>query len=123
MSSANRLLIVDDEPEIASVLETIAGTLPFEVRSIGESEFEQVLEQFRPTVICLDITMPGRDGWQLVDVLSGLGYQGKVVIMSGDQGQVYAATRSGKGKGLQLSTLPKPFGVDTVLETLQRLLN
>jgi DNA-binding NtrC family response regulator len=63
MAAHNRLLIVDDEPGITRVIETVAQELGFEVLAIHQSEqFEKALLQLDPTLICLDIAMPDRDG-------------------------------------------------------------
>ena len=57
----NRLLFVDDEPAVARILETVARKVGFEVLTIKDSgQLEKALGQISPTVVCLDIAMPGR---------------------------------------------------------------
>ena len=80
----NRLLVIDDEPPIAHIIEAIARQIGFEVFAIQDSEqFEAALQSFNPTLILLDINMPKRDGLELIAHLSAKRYPGKVVVMSG----------------------------------------
>jgi len=59
----NRVLIVDDEPQIRRVMRTALtanGYEPYEART-GEEALE-VLRDFNPDVILLDLNMPGMGG-------------------------------------------------------------
>jgi DNA-binding response OmpR family regulator len=122
MAAINRLLIVDDEQEITDLVEVFAQAAGYEVLSINDSRlFEQALDQIKPTVIFLDMTMPGRDGMALIGSLAASNYPGKVVIMSGaDLSDV--KTRSTEIRSLILSAvLLKPFRKQTVVELLKDL--
>ena len=122
MAAINRLLIVDDKQEITDLVEVFAQAAGYEVFSINDSKlFEQALDQIKPTVIFLDMTMPGRDGMALIGSLASSNYPGKVVIMSGsDLSDV--KTRSTEIRGLMLSAvLLKPFRKQTVMELLKDL--
>jgi hypothetical protein len=82
--NSNRLLVIDDEVGITSVIEHAARALGFEVLSIHDpDQFEKGLTKIRPNVIFLDIAMPGRDGMQLIGHLASNRYGGQIVIMSG----------------------------------------
>ena len=62
-NSAHRLLIIDDEAGIRDFLSTVARDLGFDVRAVAAAdEFFAALEDFDPTVMILDLNMPGRDG-------------------------------------------------------------
>jgi DNA-binding response OmpR family regulator len=122
MAAINRLLIVDDKQEITDLVEVFAQGAGYEVLSINDSElFEQALEQIKPTVIFLDMTMPGRDGMALIDSLASSNYPGKVVIMSGSDLSDLKTT-STEIRSLMLSAvLLKPFRKQTVMELLKDL--
>jgi DNA-binding response OmpR family regulator len=84
MAASNRLLIVDDERDINRLIEIPARQLGYDVLAINDTDlFEKSIQQFDPTIIMLDIAMPGRDGVELIGHLSAGGYQGKIVVMSG----------------------------------------
>lgn len=123
-SSTNRLLIVDDEPGIARLIEITARELGFEVLAIHDSDqFEKALGQIKPTIIFLDIAMPGRDGMELIGYLAAGNYPGKVVVMSGtDARYIQMSAAIAKTRGLQVAgTLEKPFRKRTVLDLLLSL--
>jgi DNA-binding NarL/FixJ family response regulator len=84
----------------------------YEILSINDSKLsEQALGQIKPTVIFMDMTMPGRDGMALIGSLASSNYPGKVVIMSGaDLSDV--KTRSTEIRSLTLSAV--------VIEALQK---
>ena len=124
MAATNRLLIVDDEPGITRVIEAAARELGFEVMSINDTEqFEKALGAIKPTIIFLDVTMPRRDGMELIGHLAADNYIGKVVIMSGsDPRYIQMSSAIAAVRGLNVAgTLPKPFRVREVMDLLRTL--
>jgi FixJ family two-component response regulator len=124
MSATNRLLIVDDEPGIAQIIEVVARELDFDVLAIHNTDqFEKALEDCKPTVIFLDISMPRRDGLELVGLLSARNYPGKIVIMSGtDPVYIQMTETIAKTRGLWVvGTLAKPFRKQAISDVLRSL--
>ena len=64
--SALRILVVDDIPDVAVSLALLLRQLGAEVRTehSGPAALE-VLESFRPSIVLLDIGMPGMDGYEV----------------------------------------------------------
>lgn len=62
---ANRILIVDDEPNIVISLEYLLKKEGFEVKvaTDGEAALSQAAD-FRPDLVLLDVMMPRMDGWE-----------------------------------------------------------
>ncbi len=61
-----RILVIDDEPDVVSYLETLLRDNGYEVRGTTESsEAMELARQFRPDLICLDISMPEPTGVRL----------------------------------------------------------
>jgi DNA-binding response OmpR family regulator len=121
----DRILIVDDEPGVSRIIEFAAARLGLEVLAINESDqFEKATAKIKPTIIFLDIAMPGRDGVELIAHLSAANYRGKIVIMSGsDPLYIQMSSTIGKVRGLQIAgTLAKPFRASQVLELLKGLI-
>lgn len=120
----NRLLIVDDEPGITRVIEAAAHQLGFEVLALHDTDqFEKALGQIKPTIIFLDIAMPGRDGMELIGHLAAGNYLGKVVVMSGsDPRYIQMSSTIAKTRGLIVAgTLAKPFRRQDVKDLLTSL--
>ncbi len=82
--SSKRLLIVDDEPEFGRFVCNVAEPMDFEVRVTAQApDFKQAYLVFDPTVIVLDVVMPGTDGIELVNWLADRHYRGKLIIVTG----------------------------------------
>lgn len=62
----NRILLVDDDPNILQLLQLYLGKEGFTVETATRGD--KALEMFRtnpPNLILLDIMLPGMDGWQV----------------------------------------------------------
>ena len=110
--SKSRLLVVDDEPAICTIISRIAEPLGFQVRSLNESGgFMQALKEFRPSLVILDLRIPGVDGVQLLHQLKEGHSAAQVIVISGmDQRVLNTAEKLGRSQGLQmLGVLQKPL--------------
>ena len=122
--SANRLLVIDDEPDVAAFVAEVAGDLGFETRALSDPEqFEAELQRFSPTVIVLDLQMPNKDGIELLRLLADQCSPAEVIIASGMDSRVLT-TAAELGRSLDLSiaaTLAKPIALDQLEVILARL--
>ncbi|HET6157108.1 MAG TPA: response regulator [Dongiaceae bacterium] len=119
-----RLLVVDDEPDFARFVTTVASEVGFAVRAVElSSDFEFQLADWHPTVVFLDVFMPERDGLELLGTLERRGYDGHIVMMSGVESlYLNMAAASAKMRGLRLSAvLSKPCRKQELQELLQKL--
>jgi len=64
---SNRLLVVDDDPTLGRLIKTSAESAGFEV-SVTKSPnaFAEKARVWSPTVLMLDLGMPGTDGIQIL---------------------------------------------------------
>lgn len=120
--STNRLLVVDDQPDLCEFISEAANALGFETCAATQAdEFRRVLLEFRPSVVVMDLQMPGSDGIELLRYLAKQGSRAQVLVASGMDERVLAtAEQVGRAQGLNmLGTLRKPILLPD-LETILR---
>jgi EAL domain-containing protein (putative c-di-GMP-specific phosphodiesterase class I) len=109
---ANRLLAVDDQPDILDFISQVAESAGWQV-ALAESavQFRELLSAFTPTLILLDLQMPGCDGIELLRDLAKGQVKAPVLISSGMDARVLAsAEQLGRAQGLTMAgILPKPL--------------
>src|ERR1700681_831747 len=107
----DRLLVIDDEPGSGRVIKKVAQDCGFEVAVTQDpSAFMKAVRLWHPTVIMLDLKMPGTDGIQLLRSLAADKCPAHVVVTSGEDGRVLdSAMQLGRERGLNMgNVLPKP---------------
>ena len=114
------VLVVDDTPDNTTLLKFILARQGATVHTAvdGESGLT-VLEQVTPSLILLDILMPGMDGWSMLNAIranSRLDHVPVVAVtayaMQGDRERVLAAGFDGY--------IAKPFDIMTLVEDIRR---
>jgi EAL domain-containing protein (putative c-di-GMP-specific phosphodiesterase class I) len=118
----NRLLVVDDEPSIGRLVKRVAESVGFEVVATEDPVvFARTARQWHPTVIMLDLSIPGTDGIQLLRGLAADKCAAHIVLISGADGKVLeAAQQLGRERGLNMGKLlQKPTRIETLRELLR----
>lgn len=122
MSQRQRILVVDDEPEILDVTQTVLTGAGFEVvtacsggqalAEVGRGPFDLVL---------LDVNMPGMDGWETLRLLrADERPRLPPVVMFSVKGELTDKVRSLQEGATGYIT--KPFVVDELVARIQRVL-
>ncbi|MCP4261557.1 MAG: sigma-54-dependent Fis family transcriptional regulator [Planctomycetes bacterium] len=114
-----KVLIVDDEANIRSILSALLTKNGYQVEAVdsGESGLD-VYAQFMPAVLLLDLKMGGIDGIKVMEILDKqLKADCKVIIMTA-HGEVRSAVEAMK-KGA-FDYLQKPFDNDELLALISR---
>lgn len=113
-------LVVDDDPDIAQLLEVLLVDLGFRVR-LAEDAAGAIAEATRqpPDVLLIDVEMPGLSGNAAVFQLRSHGYRGRIVTLS--------ATSTGEARDASLRAgadyyLTKPLNLDQFVGVMQRAL-
>jgi EAL domain-containing protein (putative c-di-GMP-specific phosphodiesterase class I)/CheY-like chemotaxis protein len=121
----NRILIVDDEKDVAELLRSAARSLGFLVRTTGDFDsFCDIQPEFDPTVLLLDMEMPGKSANEYLKVLARQESPARVILTSGiDRRATSRAEMIGAVLGLDMATtLQKPLAIHTVRQALRKLL-
>jgi len=111
-TSGSRLLIIDDERDIARFVGQVAEGLGYEVSVTTEAEaFKAEVEAFRPDVVIMDIVMPEVDGIELVKFLAEVGCDARVLVISGYAERYLNNTKAlGEAFGLRsVTAMAKPI--------------
>ena len=122
--TANRLLIVDDEPAIGAFIGRIAANAGYEILAVSTADkFLDHVRAWRPTHIMLDLQMPVADGLALLSHLAADGCKATIILISGaDRSVVQAAQKVGLQRGLKVShALTKPFRAGELVAMLDQV--
>ena len=114
----NRILIVDDDPQIAAGLAALLST-DWDVRTAETGRIAlTVFADFSPDVVLLDVQLPDYSGLDLLHQFKMYSETTAVIMMSG----VGTLDRVIESMKLGAETfLPKPFDFDTLLATLEQV--
>ncbi len=119
----NRLLVVDDEADICELVKDVAEGIGFEVAALTHAdEFRTTYRDIAPTVIILDLHMPGTDGIELLRFLADDQVSAHILLVSGTDARVLStARRLGKTHGLNmLGAMQKPIMVSDLEDFLEK---
>ncbi|MGB8510626.1 MAG: response regulator transcription factor [Pyrinomonadaceae bacterium] len=119
MGDKQRILIVDDEPQITRVLRRSLTTHGFDVRvaSDGESAL-QTFGDWSPDLVITDLSMPNMDGLELCRNLRAVS-QLPIIVLSvrGEERTKVQALDAGAD-----DYVTKPFGMDELLARIRAAL-
>ena len=117
MTGAPRLLVVDDDATIREMLEMVLDSEGYEVVTAPHGLAAlALLDQFRPSVILLDMKMPIMDGWGFLDRYRRMpGAKVPVVVLTAAQDDSRRAGEVGAD-----AYVGKPFAIDDLIRVLDR---
>jgi PAS domain S-box-containing protein len=119
MRGSGRILVVDDEEGVRTVLQRLLSRIGYEVDAVGDATTALAMLSGTPTrfdLVLSDILMPGMNGLELATELIEAKIPVAVVLMTGfaDGATVREATETFK-----LPVLRKPFEVDQLAAILE----
>jgi putative two-component system response regulator len=115
-----RVLLVDDDAPLRSLLRETLGTDEFEVREAGSAEEALgVIRFWRPQLVLLDLNLPGMDGLTFSAELarSGVGDNPAVMLLTGEELSETTARLAGAK-----TVIRKPFSPLELLTQIARVL-
>ncbi|MEI2783024.1 MAG: response regulator [Candidatus Competibacter sp.] len=119
---ANKILVVDDEPNIVLSLEFLMKQAGFQVRtaSDGEAALAAVAAE-TPDLVLLDVMMPRKNGYEVCQAIrANPDWKAVRIIMLTAKGREVE-----REKGLALGAddyITKPFSTQEVVERVRELL-
>lgn len=126
MSNRNfrpRLLIIDDDLAFSRMVKRVADPHGFDVVTTDDpASFRQTARSWSPTLIIMDLQMPGTDGIELLRDLALDKCKAEIVLSSGlDLRTLDAARHLGAERGLKMQgVLHKPIPLNELNELMAR---
>jgi DNA-binding response OmpR family regulator len=121
MKRAQRVLIVDDEPDVLLLLRIELEAEGYEtlLAADGETAIRRILEE-RPDIVLLDVMMPVIDGWGVLQRLAEHGSDVRVIVLSAkaSEGDIAHALELGAHE-----YVTKPFEPAALLATVAHVLS
>jgi EAL domain-containing protein (putative c-di-GMP-specific phosphodiesterase class I) len=106
------VLAIDDESAFLDIIRAVAKSAEFAATvTTDPAVFKDALSTQPPSVVLLDLQMPGCDGVEMLHVLANAGCRAKIVLMSGFDVRVMTlACGIGRDLGLDMGQpVQKPF--------------
>ncbi len=116
-TDVNRLLVIDDDAAIGRFIKRVAEGLGFKtVITSDPATFLEKARVWHPTVVILDLQMPGTDGVELLRELAAEKCAANVVLTSGVDRKVLESVKAlGEARGLLIvGILHKPISLATM---------
>jgi CheY-like chemotaxis protein len=117
-----RVLVVDDDPDVRSLVVDVLIDAGYETLAAGDGEEAIALAGAeRPSLIILDVMMPEMDGYTVLTRLRALATTREipVIVLTGEGAPIYRTLSLGVGA---VAHLTKPVGPTQLIDVVQRLL-
>jgi two-component system, OmpR family, alkaline phosphatase synthesis response regulator PhoP len=128
MSEQKRILVVDDEPDFAGIVQQNLEKEGFvvEVAYDGDEGLEKIKAN-PPDAVVLDVMMPGKDGYQVcAELKADERYAGIPVILLTAVASHVTSTRYSHADGMSTEAddyLAKPASAEQITESIKGLLD
>ena len=118
-----RLVVLDDEPDLAEFIQIVAERAGFAVEQFNDARLFKEQYNMPVDVIILDIMMPGMDGLEVIRFLSSIESAAVLILTSGfDSDVLLSAQNLAEEHGLNVGgSLGKPFRYEQLYQLLSEL--
>lgn len=127
--AVRRLLLVDDDISHRQLMRALLAPLGFDIAELDNPLLvldwlaQENTNQTAPDLIMLDVSMPGMNGWQLLQALREHQYHQPIIMVSADASEGKDADIDPDAAPLHNAYVIKPVRVPLLLDHIGRLLN
>ena len=112
----SRILIIDDDPSILATVQDILLSEGYDVMiATGGAAGISLARSWSPTLVLLDMRMPGVDGWAVAHALRSFAAGVPIVVMTAAENAARWADEIAAD-----GYLAKPFHLDDLLQCVER---
>lgn len=116
-----KILIIDDDPDVRTVMNVLMKKRGYEVETASQREEAlRKLENFRPAVVLLDVLLSGTDGRELCQEIKANEKTKNIQVMMISAHPGAAENISSYGADDFIS---KPVNTEMLIEKLEKLVN
>ena len=120
---ATRVLVIDDEPNIAKTLVWLLQDSGMETAAAFDGpEALTTIQTFSPDIVISDVVMPGMSGIEVCEVIQKKLPHCKILLFSG-QAATVDLVHSARSRGLHWDLLEKPVDPDEILAKLALIID
>ena len=118
MKRQKRLLVVDDDPSVRTMLKRVLAGEGYRVRSAANGAAAlQAAKSAPPDLVLLEPKLPEENGWDVFGRLTRKWPSLPVVVITARPNQLFTALAAGVG-----ALVEKPLHIPKLLQTVSRLL-
>jgi DNA-binding response OmpR family regulator len=120
MPDGEKVLLIEDDREIATTLRSVLESAGYEVGYASNGrDGQRLIQEFRPALVITDMMMPQLGGFPVLEFLKQLENPPKVIMITANEGGRHKAYAEMLGVA---DYLRKPFAMDVMLEAIARAL-
>jgi DNA-binding response OmpR family regulator len=120
MPDGEKVLLIEDDREIASTLRTVLESAGYEVNYASNGkDGQRLIQEFQPALVITDMMMPQLGGFPVLEYLRQLENPPKVIMITANEGGRHKAYAEMLGVA---DYLRKPFAMDVIIEAVERAL-
>lgn len=118
--AGKKILLVDDDRDILAAMQVALGETGCEVFTASDgNEAVTQAEQILPDLVILDMMLPKRSGFLVMEKLRKMAQRPKVIMITGNQGSRHKTYAESLGVNVYLN---KPFRMERLLEAVRKLI-
>jgi len=121
MADGEKVLLIEDDREIATTLRSVLEAAGYEVSyAQNGKEGQRLIEDVRPALVITDMMMPQLGGFPVLEFLKQMTDPPKVIMITANEGGRHKAYAEMLGVS---DYLRKPFAMDVMLEAVEKALS
>jgi DNA-binding response OmpR family regulator len=120
MSEGEKILLIEDDREIASTLRSVLEAAGYQVtHAPNGKEGQRLITEIGPALVITDMMMPQLGGFPVLEFLKQMPNPPKVIMITANEGGRHKAYAEMLGVS---DYLRKPFAMDVLLEAVEKAL-